>query len=41
MEMRKDVVDGIQLIKKEIEDYKYDAERAERGLRKSGRNTLR
>ncbi|WP_144891767.1 ATP-dependent chaperone ClpB [Flavobacterium tiangeerense] len=26
----KDVVDGIQLIKKEIEDYKYDAERAER-----------
>jgi ATP-dependent Clp protease ATP-binding subunit ClpB len=23
----KDVVDGIQLIKKEIEDYKYDAER--------------
>jgi ATP-dependent Clp protease ATP-binding subunit ClpB len=42
MESEKDVVDNVQAIKTEIEDYKYEAERAERdGLRKSSRNTIR
>jgi ATP-dependent Clp protease ATP-binding subunit ClpB len=30
MEIREDVVDNVQAIKTEIEDYKYEAERAER-----------